>query len=200
MLFPTVDIFIVPSPIENLSGMPPAPAFAAMDFSVNSCLRTRGLKPSKPFSIEPVRRMVASNSAFRPVGRFSDIVPLASWTSAKRPRQLRVGIEISTSPLPNTASTPPPVSSSFALVSRKFILSAPSTFDTLRSPEEVAAALASHRVRLQAAVGRQLRIKRTPELSFSPDPAIAVGTRVEEILRGLRHDEVPPPDQGAEDG
>lgn len=73
-------------------------------------------------------------------------------------------------------------------------------FDTLKPPGEVAAALAAHRVQLQAAVGRQMRMKRTPELSFSPDPAIAVGTRVEEILRGLRHDEVPPPSEGAEDG
>lgn len=73
-------------------------------------------------------------------------------------------------------------------------------FDTLKPPEDVGAALVLHRVRLQAAVGRQLRMKRTPELSFSPDPAIAVGTRVDEILRGLQHDEVPPPSGGAEDG
>jgi ribosome-binding factor A len=58
-------------------------------------------------------------------------------------------------------------------------------FDTLRDDEEVAAALARYRVRLQAAVGRDLRLKRTPELAFSPDPAIAMGTRVEQILRGL---------------
>ncbi len=64
-------------------------------------------------------------------------------------------------------------------------------FDTLQPPDEVGAALVQHRVQLQAAVARQLRMKRTPELSFSPDPAIAVGTRVEEILRGIRHDEVP---------
>ncbi|MFP5318362.1 MAG: 30S ribosome-binding factor RbfA [Acidimicrobiia bacterium] len=73
-------------------------------------------------------------------------------------------------------------------------------FDTLKPPAEVAAALATHRVQLQAAVGRQMRMKRTPELSFSPDPAIAVGTRVEEILRGLRHDDAPPPSGRAEDG
>ena len=51
--------------------------------------------------------------------------------------------------------------------------------------EELAALLARHRSRLQSAVGRQLRMKRTPELHFQPDPAIASGTRVEEILRGL---------------
>ena len=51
--------------------------------------------------------------------------------------------------------------------------------------------LTSHRVRLQAAVARQLRLKRTPELNFAPDPAIAVGTRVEDIIRGLEE-----PDSG----
>jgi len=59
------------------------------------------------------------------------------------------------------------------------------------SDEDVRAALAAHRVRLQAAVGRQLRLKRTPELAFQADPGIAVGTRVEEILRGLQTDPDP---------
>jgi ribosome-binding factor A len=72
-------------------------------------------------------------------------------------------------------------------------------FDSLRDAREVHAALDKERVRLQAAVGRELRLKRTPELAFEPDPAIAVGTRVEEILRSLR----PAPGEGgaaAEDG
>lgn len=60
-------------------------------------------------------------------------------------------------------------------------LSAPASHD------EVEAALAQYRVRLQAAVGRQLRLKRTPELAFKVDPAIAVGSRVDHILRGLQH-------------
>jgi ribosome-binding factor A len=52
--------------------------------------------------------------------------------------------------------------------------------------EEVSATLGTHRVRLQAAVGRQLRLKRTPELVFQSDPAIAVGTRVEDILKDIK--------------
>jgi ribosome-binding factor A len=51
--------------------------------------------------------------------------------------------------------------------------------------EDVAEALSRHRVRLQAAVGRQLRLKRTPELTFKGDPAIAIGTRVEDILKDI---------------
>jgi len=66
-------------------------------------------------------------------------------------------------------------------------------FDSLGEADEVAEALAQHRVGLQAAVGRQLRLKRTPELAFTPDPAIAIGTRVEEILRGLHSDAGEPP-------
>lgn len=54
-----------------------------------------------------------------------------------------------------------------------------------RGDEEIAAVLGEHRVRLQKAIARQLRLKRTPELAFVPDPAIAAGTRVEDILRGL---------------
>ena len=52
-------------------------------------------------------------------------------------------------------------------------------------PEGVAVALGEHRIRLQSAIGRQLRLRRTPELEFQPDPAIAAGSRVEELLRGL---------------
>ena len=54
--------------------------------------------------------------------------------------------------------------------------------------EGAAEALSQHRVRLQAAIGRQLRMKRTPELSFRADPAVASGKRVEDILRGLEKD------------
>ncbi|HEX2039252.1 MAG TPA: 30S ribosome-binding factor RbfA [Acidimicrobiales bacterium] len=51
--------------------------------------------------------------------------------------------------------------------------------------DEVAEALAEHRVRLQAAIGRQVRLKRTPQLAFEADPAVATGQRVDDILRGL---------------
>jgi ribosome-binding factor A len=56
-------------------------------------------------------------------------------------------------------------------------------------PDEVAEALAEHRVRLQAAIGRQVRLKRTPQLAFEADPAVASGTRIEDILRGLGKDD-----------
>lgn len=52
-------------------------------------------------------------------------------------------------------------------------------------PEAAEAALEQHRVRLQAAIGRQVRMKRVPQLSFAADPAIESGERVEDILRGL---------------
>lgn len=50
-------------------------------------------------------------------------------------------------------------------------------------------ALEEHRVRLQAAINRQARLKRTPQLSFSTDPAVESGKRVEDILRDLRQAE-----------
>jgi ribosome-binding factor A len=55
-------------------------------------------------------------------------------------------------------------------------------------PEGVAVALGEHRIRLQAAIARQLRLRGTPQLTFVPDPAIALGSRVEELLRDLHHD------------
>ena len=50
-------------------------------------------------------------------------------------------------------------------------------------------ALEEDRVRLQAAIGHQLRMKRTPLLSFQVDPAVTTGSRIEDILRGLRGDD-----------
>lgn len=60
---------------------------------------------------------------------------------------------------------------------------------------DTVAVLGEHRIRLQAAVGRQVRLKRTPELHFKPDPAIAEGLKIDEILRHL-----PPPAPDAGDG
>ena len=50
-------------------------------------------------------------------------------------------------------------------------------------------ALEDHRVRIQAAINRQVRLRRTPQLSFAADPAVESGQRVEDILRNLRQAE-----------
>jgi ribosome-binding factor A len=55
-----------------------------------------------------------------------------------------------------------------------------------RVGDETAAALEERRPRLQRVVGRQVRMKRTPRLRFTADPAVAEGERVEAILRRLR--------------
>ena len=49
--------------------------------------------------------------------------------------------------------------------------------------EEAAEALAEHRIKLQSAIGRQARLKRTPELRFEVDTVIARAARIEELLR-----------------
>ena len=51
--------------------------------------------------------------------------------------------------------------------------------------DEVLAALAEVRVRLQAEVGRQARVKRTPELTFRPDLGVREGDRIDTILREI---------------
>lgn len=54
--------------------------------------------------------------------------------------------------------------------------------------EPVVAALEEHRPRLQAAVARQARIRRTPELVFKPDEVTRQAERVEDILRDISTD------------
>jgi ribosome-binding factor A len=58
--------------------------------------------------------------------------------------------------------------------------------------EAARVALQESRVRLQSAVGRQVRLERTPQLAFAADPAVAGGERVEAILRELAGREQPP--------
>ena len=62
----------------------------------------------------------------------------------------------------------------------------------LGGPEEDAAlveALAPHRKHLQAAINRQTRFKRTPELTFAADEITRSANRIESILRDLRDDD-----------
>jgi ribosome-binding factor A len=65
-------------------------------------------------------------------------------------------------------------------------------------PDPTADALAHHRVRLQAAVARQVRLKRTPLLAFAADPAVSSGNRVEDILRGIGQDAPASPGEDGE--
>jgi ribosome-binding factor A len=51
------------------------------------------------------------------------------------------------------------------------------------SDPEVLDALGEHRVRLQSAVGRQVRARKTPILEFRPDDVIRSAARIDEILR-----------------
>jgi ribosome-binding factor A len=63
--------------------------------------------------------------------------------------------------------------------------------------ESEATALADSRARLQGAISAQVRLKRTPQLSFAPDPAVEAGQRVEDILRSIQTDVEDHPDAGA---
>ena len=60
--------------------------------------------------------------------------------------------------------------------------------------EEAQEGLASAAGRIQAAVGTQTRLKRTPRLRFEPDPVVEQVVRIESALREVRpvddpHDE-----------
>jgi ribosome-binding factor A len=52
--------------------------------------------------------------------------------------------------------------------------------------EEILEALGRHRVRLQGAIAKQIRAKKTPILAFRPDVSIRSAERIDEILRADR--------------
>ncbi len=61
-----------------------------------------------------------------------------------------------------------------------------------KNPEgaaETLAALRSAAPHLRTVLGKQVRLKYLPHLTFLEDPAIAHGQRVEEILRSFHQDE-----------
>jgi ribosome-binding factor A len=57
--------------------------------------------------------------------------------------------------------------------------------------EEAQEGLQSAAGRIQAAVGAQIRLKRTPRLRFEPDPLVEQATRIENALREVRSDDDP---------
>lgn len=66
-------------------------------------------------------------------------------------------------------------------------------FDSLsgdEADEEILEALGDHRVRLQAAIARQIRAKKTPILQFRPDIVIRSAERIDDILRADRERDV----------
>lgn len=59
-------------------------------------------------------------------------------------------------------------------------------FDSLNGEDadaEIIEVLGEHRVRLQAAIGGQIRAKKTPILDFRPDVSIRSAERIDAILR-----------------
>jgi ribosome-binding factor A len=60
------------------------------------------------------------------------------------------------------------------------------SFDSLAGPggdAEILEAFGARRVRLQAAVGRQIHARKTPVLHFRPDEVIRSAERIDELLR-----------------
>jgi ribosome-binding factor A len=51
--------------------------------------------------------------------------------------------------------------------------------------EQAVEVLDEQRSRLQSAIAKQVRMKRTPLLAFVADPAVAEGARIEDIIRDL---------------
>jgi ribosome-binding factor A len=60
---------------------------------------------------------------------------------------------------------------------------APTTF-----AENAGDALRNAAAHLRGVVGRQMRIRQVPALTFEVDPGIVAGQRIDEILRGIHHE------------
>ena len=60
--------------------------------------------------------------------------------------------------------------------------------------EAARAGLNSAAGRIQASVGAQTRMKRTPKLRFEPDPVVERATRIDAALREVRTDDEDPHD------
>jgi ribosome-binding factor A len=77
-------------------------------------------------------------------------------------------------------------------------------FSALNAPADagvsLGAALALHRVRLQAAIGRQMQMKYTPQLDFRPDLSILEGYKIESIIATMPRSTEPDLDDGLGDG
>jgi ribosome-binding factor A len=66
--------------------------------------------------------------------------------------------------------------------------------------DDAAAGLESAASSLRGAVGRGMRIRQVPRLTFKVDPGIVSGQKIEEILRGIRHDPPQSDEAGAAGG
>jgi ribosome-binding factor A len=64
-------------------------------------------------------------------------------------------------------------------------------YSVLAGEEDARDGLQSAAGRIQAAVGAQTRLKRTPRLRFEPDPVVQQATRIETALREVRSDDDP---------
>lgn len=65
-------------------------------------------------------------------------------------------------------------------------------YDTLGGEDddaEVLEALGEVRQKLQSAIARQARVKRTPELVFRPDDVVRGAVRIDEVLRELHRED-----------
>ena len=64
-------------------------------------------------------------------------------------------------------------------------------FGDERQTRATAAGLRSATAHLRQAIGRQVRLKVTPELEFRVDDTIARGRRIDEIIEGIHEHEEP---------
>lgn len=68
---------------------------------------------------------------------------------------------------------------------RGVVASAPATGEAPDPDQDLLDALADYRKPVQAKIGREARIRKTPEVVFVIDPAVRSGARIDEILAAI---------------
>ena len=68
-----------------------------------------------------------------------------------------------------------------------------SVIGTEEEKAQTAAGLAAASKHLRVALGREVKLKYSPELTFTEDTGVVAGRRIETVIRGL-HDEPEPPE------
>jgi ribosome-binding factor A len=72
------------------------------------------------------------------------------------------------------------------------------SFAGVEGDARILEALSERRVRLQAALGRQMRVRKTPILEFRPDEVLRSAERIDDILRSNPLPERPEPESDPE--
>lgn len=74
-----------------------------------------------------------------------------------------------------------------------------STFADESQDDVILKALAEHRKPIQSAIAQQAKLRKTPTVTFTFDPGVRAGNRIDEVLGTIEFTEVPVLEEGTYD-